>query len=122
MAPIGSLFRLATRQETDGVSASPALAGAKLGLLLISTAVFAVGYFLLLRQAARGRARLGIAATMVLVVILFSPQILWPWYLIWAIPLVAVEDDPWAQLAVLGLCAYELNVLGDAGTFISNLR
>ncbi len=84
--------------------------------------IFGLAYLWLLRQAATTRAHLGIAAVMLLVAVLISPQVLWPWYLIWAIPLVALEDDLVPQLAALGLCLYELNVLGDSGTLLSLLR
>jgi hypothetical protein len=61
-------------------------------------------YALLVRSAARGRARLGLASGLVL---LASPYVT-SWYLIWAVPLAAAEEDVGAQLLSLGLCAYLL--------------
>jgi len=71
-------------------------------LLLI--ALFAVGYAWLLREAWRGRARLGLAAGFVLL----ATTWLVPWYAIWAVPLAAVEEDRVARLLALGLSAYLL--------------
>ena len=58
----------------------------------------------LLREAARGRARLGLAACLVLV----TTPYLAVWYLAWAVPLAAAEDDHRALAACLVLCAYLL--------------
>jgi hypothetical protein len=75
------------------------------GVVLAVTGVaFLVGYAWLLRSAARGRARLGLAAAMLL---LASPYLV-AWYTIWAVPLAAAEEDGTAQLLSLGLCAYLL--------------
>lgn len=63
-----------------------------------------IGYGWLLLQAYRGRPRLGLAALLVLVV---SSWLL-PWYVVWPVVLVAVDDDPAAQLLALCLCAYLL--------------
>ena len=52
----------------------------------------------------RGRARLGLAACLVL---LTTPYLA-VWYLAWAVPLAAVEEDAAATVACLGLCAYLL--------------
>lgn len=61
-------------------------------------------YIWLLRSAAHGRARLGLAAGLILIA---SPYLV-SWYTIWAVPLAAAEEDEAAQLLSLGLCAYLL--------------
>jgi alpha-1,6-mannosyltransferase len=71
---------------------------------LLLVALFAVGYAWLLREAWRGRARLGLAAGFVLL----ATTWLVPWYAIWAVPLAAVEEDRVARLLALGLSAYLL--------------
>ena len=58
----------------------------------------------LAREAVRGRARLGLAAC---VLLLGTPWLV-AWYVAWAVPLAAAEDDGAAQLAALALCAYLL--------------
>jgi len=72
-----------------------------LGLFL---AAFVVAYLWLLRQAWRGRARLGLAACLIL---LASPYLV-PWYAVWALPVAAVEDDPPAQWLAVAISAYLL--------------
>ena len=67
-------------------------------------AVFAVFYVWLLREAWRGRARLGLAACG----LLLATSWLQPWYAVWAVPLAAVEEDTLARLAALALSAYFL--------------
>ena len=75
---------------------------------VIVTVAFALGfagvYLRLLRDAARGHARLALAMVAALVA---TPYIT-PWYLVWAVPLAAAEDDEWAGLATLALGAYLL--------------
>ena len=61
-------------------------------------------YLWLLREARAGRARLGLAAGFLLLV---TPY-LWPWYLIWVVPLAAAEEDRPAQWLALGMSAYLL--------------
>jgi hypothetical protein len=75
-----------------------------LGLALAGV-LFASAYLWLARQAWRGRARLGLAAAL----LLCATPYLVPWYLIWAAPLAAVDDDPPAQWLVVGLSAYLLS-------------
>jgi hypothetical protein len=65
---------------------------------------FAVAYAFLVREALRGRARLGLAACALM---LASPWLV-VWYVVWAVPLAAAEDDRTAQLIALALCAYLL--------------
>jgi hypothetical protein len=66
--------------------------------------LFVVAYAWLLREAWRGRARLGLCAGLLL---LATPW-LTAWYAIWAVPLAAFEEDRTAQLLALGLSAYLL--------------
>jgi alpha-1,6-mannosyltransferase len=75
--------------------------GLALGLAL---AAFVIGFAWLLREANRGRARLGLAACLVLV----TTPYLAVWYLAWAVPLAAADDDPPALVACLVLCLYLL--------------
>lgn len=56
------------------------------------------------RQALRGRARLALGASLLL---LTSPWVL-PWYSTWPVALAAVEDDGLAQVVALGFAAYLL--------------
>lgn len=72
--------------------------------LALFAAAFAVAYAWLARQAWRGRARLGLAAGLLLCA---SPYLV-PWYVVWAVPVAAVEEDPPAQWLALALCAYLL--------------
>jgi hypothetical protein len=89
-------FALPHRLQELGLSR-----GLAVGLL---AAAFLVAYGWLLREAARGRARLGLAAGFLLVAIPYVT----PWYLVWAVPLAAAEDDDAAQLLAIGLGAYLL--------------
>ena len=66
--------------------------------------LFVLAYLWLLREAWRGRARLGLAAGLVLA---SSPWLV-SWYAVWAVPLAAVEEDKAAQLLALALSAYLL--------------
>jgi hypothetical protein len=65
---------------------------------------FAAAYVWLARSAWRGRARLGLAAGLIL---LAAPYLV-SWYTVWAVPLAAAEEDPAAQILALVLCAYLL--------------
>jgi hypothetical protein len=65
-------------------------------------AFFALAYLWLLREAWRGRARLGLTAGL----LLLSTSWLLPWYAVWAVPLAAVEEDRAARWLALGLSAY----------------
>jgi Glycosyltransferase family 87 len=74
-------------------------------LAITATAVaFAGAYVWLLREAARGRARLGLAAGFGL---LATPYLV-PWYAVWAVPLAAAEEDRAARWLAFGLSAYML--------------
>ena len=70
----------------------------------ILAGLFVVAYVWLLREAWRGRARLGLTAGL----LLLSTSWLLPWYAVWAVPLAAVEEDPPARWLALGLSAYLL--------------
>jgi hypothetical protein len=67
-------------------------------------AAFLVAYVWLVREAARGRARLALTFGLAL---LASPYLA-PWYAVWVVPLAAAEEDRLAQLLALGLSAYLL--------------
>jgi hypothetical protein len=70
----------------------------------LAAAGFLAGVAWLAREAGRGRARLGLAACLVLV----TTPYLAVWYLAWAVPLAAAEEDAVATVACLALCAYLL--------------
>lgn len=89
-------FALPSRLEQIGVPEEAAL-----GLL---GAAFALAYLWLLREAWRGRARLGLAAGLLLVAVPY----LAPWYLAWTLPVAAAEDDDAAMWLGLALSAYLL--------------
>jgi hypothetical protein len=72
-------------------------------IALFATA-FAVVYAWLAREAWRGHARLGLATCALL---LAAPYLV-VWYVVWALPLAAAEDDEPAALLSLALCAYLL--------------
>jgi hypothetical protein len=72
--------------------------------LAIVAVAFAAAYALLAREAWRGRARLGLATCAILLALPY----LVVWYLVWALPLAAAEDDEAAGLLSLALCAYLL--------------
>jgi hypothetical protein len=65
---------------------------------------FLGGVVWLAGEARRGRARLGLAACLVLA----TTPYLAVWYLGWAVPLAAAEDDAAARISVLALSAYLL--------------
>jgi hypothetical protein len=67
-------------------------------------AAFVVVYLWLAREAWRGKARLGLAT----VALLLAAPYLVVWYIVWALPLAAAEDDEPAALFSLALCAYLL--------------
>ncbi len=92
----GSHFALPHRLA--GLGLEPPLA------LTIVGVAFAVSYVWLARDAWRGHARLGLTAGLTM---LAAPYVV-SWYTVWAVPLVAAEDDPAAQILVLGLSAYLL--------------
>ena len=76
----------------------------RVAALAAAGAAFAAGYAWLVREALRGRARLGLAAAFLLLTVPY----LAPWYAAWLVPLAAAEDDEPAQWLALGICAYVL--------------
>jgi hypothetical protein len=95
-AALETSYAIPHRLEQLGLPDDMALALAIVGLV--------AGLALLTRDAARGRARLALAACLVLV----TTPYLAVWYLAWAVPLAAAEEDAAATVAVLALCAYLL--------------
>ncbi len=81
--------------------AMPARLGLPAWTLLVA---YAFAYLWLLRTAARGRARLGLAVGLLL---LASPYLI-GWYVIWPLALAAWDDDDAASLLSVALCAYLL--------------
>jgi hypothetical protein len=71
---------------------------------LLLAALFAVAFVWLVREARRGRARLGLAAGLMLIA---TPWLV-PWYAIWIVPLAAIEEDRTARILALVLSAYLL--------------
>ena len=65
---------------------------------------FVGGYAWLARAAWRGRARLALATCF----LLLATPYLAAWYVVWAVPLAAAEDDRLARVLILALCAYLL--------------
>jgi hypothetical protein len=65
---------------------------------------FAVAYAWLLVEAARGRARTALALALFTLAIPYLAA----WYVLWTVPLAAVEDDRVARVLALALCAYLL--------------
>ena len=70
----------------------------------LAVTALALGLAWLGREARRGRARLGLAACLLLA----TTPWLTAWYTIWAVPLAAAEDDRRAQAVALGFCIYLL--------------
>lgn len=95
-AALETSYAIPHRLEQLGVPDGLALALA--GVALIG------GFAWLVREAGRGRARLGLAACLVLV----TTPYLAVWYLAWTVPLAAAEEDSAATIACLALCAYLL--------------
>jgi hypothetical protein len=78
-------------------------AGSTVALAIVGVA-FVAAYARLARGAWRGHARLGLTAGLIL---LAAPYVV-SWYTVWAVPLVAAEEDLAAQVLTLALCAYLL--------------
>jgi hypothetical protein len=74
------------------------------GGIVICAVAFGIAYLWLLRTAARGKARLGLATGLLL---LATPWLI-AWYVIWTLPLAAAEDDTAAQWLGVALSAYLL--------------
>jgi hypothetical protein len=86
--------------------------------MALPAVVAGVVYLLVVRDAWRGRVRLGLAAGLFLV----ATPFLQPWYVLIPVSLAASEEDRPAQLLTLAFCAWGLNYLGDAGTVLGLFR
>ena len=95
-AVLETSYALPSRLEGIGLPAGVALG--------IAIALFVAGFAWLLREASAGRARLGLAACLVLA----TTPYLAVWYLAWAVPLAAADEDRPALIACLALCLYLL--------------
>jgi alpha-1,6-mannosyltransferase len=94
-------------ERTTSVSAARWLTGIGLSedaAVALLIALFGVGYLWLLREAWRGRARLGLCGGLLVV----TASWLVPWYAVWAVPLAAIEEDRTARLLALALSSYLL--------------
>jgi Glycosyltransferase family 87 len=92
----GAKYSIPSRVESLGAPHDVAV-GIFIGL-------FALAYAWLLWEAWRGRARVGLAAGLLLVA---APWLV-PWYAVWAVPLAAIEEDRTARVLALALSAYLL--------------
>jgi hypothetical protein len=106
MGAIGPLADNAARQTSYALPSRLESLGLPHGVALgIALALLAAGLAWLALEAHRGVARLGRAACLVL----STTPYLVVWYLAWAVPLAAPEDDDrTARLAALALTAYLL--------------
>ena len=95
-AALETSYALPHRLEQLGLPDSVALG--------IAAAALLAGLAWLARDGLHGRARLGLAACL----ILLTTPYLAVWYLAWTVPLVAVEEDRTATVICLALCAYLL--------------
>ena len=89
-------YALPHRLSQLGVSESAAIA--------LFAALFVLVYFLLAREAWRGRTRLALAS----IALLACAPYVTPWYLAWVVPLAAVEEDKLARVLALAFTAYLL--------------
>lgn len=105
LGALGPLASNATRETTFAIPHRLEQVGLPEWLALAACATaFGAAYLWLLREAWRGRARLGLAAGLLL---LATPYLV-PWYAVWTVPLAAAEEDRAAQWLALGLSAYML--------------
>jgi Glycosyltransferase family 87 len=95
-AELETSYALPSRLEQAGLPEAAALS--------LAAAALVGGLVLLARAAARGRPVLGRAA----VLVLMTTPYLAVWYLGWALPLAAAEEDRWGRLGCLVFCAYLL--------------
>ena len=95
-AEVGSKFSIPHRLAHLGIPYSLAFGLCIVGLV--------VGYAWLVLEAHRGRARLGLVACLLLLV---TPYLV-AWYVVWALPVAAAEDDRPAQWIAVGLSVYLL--------------
>jgi Glycosyltransferase family 87 len=73
--------------------------------IALFAAAFGLAYLWLLRGAWRGRARLGLAAGLLVLAVPYLAA----WYVVWTLPLAAAEDDEPALLLGVALSAYLLS-------------
>ncbi len=95
-AALETSYALPSRLEQLGIPDRVAFA--------LALAAFVGGFAWLLRESSRGRARLGLAACLVLA----TTPYLAVWYLAWAVPLAAADEDAPALVACVALCLYLL--------------
>jgi Glycosyltransferase family 87 len=101
----GPLARNANRETAWSLPHRVEQLGIPHGVSIALFAVaFALAYAWLVREAWRGRARLGLATCALLLAVPY----LVVWYVVLALPLAAAEDDEPAALLSLALCAYLL--------------
>lgn len=106
---LGSVVPLARNLEKQAVYSIPNRLADVTGMpdgaaSAILAALLVAGLVWLLREAWRGRARLGLSACFLLIA---TPWLV-PWYAVWAVPLAAIEEDRTARFLSLALCAYLL--------------
>lgn len=92
----GARYSLPSRLESLGMPHAAAV-----GLL---AGLFGLAYLWLLREAWRGRARLALAAGLLVAA---APWLV-PWYAVWTVPLAAMEEDRTARVLAVALSAYLL--------------
>jgi hypothetical protein len=92
----GTRFAIPSRLEQLGLPHAAAVT--------VLAVAFALAYAWLLREAWRGRARLGLAAAL----LLLAAPYLAPWYAAWSLPLAAADEDEPAQLLGVALTFYLL--------------
>ncbi len=105
LSALAPLAEHATRETSYAIPARLESAGLPRGLALGAAATaLVVGLAWLARGASRGQARLGLSACLVLV----TTPYLAVWYLAWAVPLAAADEDRVARAGCLALGAYLL--------------
>lgn len=106
---VGAVVPLVENLERQAVYSIPSRFAQVTGLAegaasILFGVLFAAAFVWLLREAWRGRARLGLAAGLLLVT---TPWLV-PWYAVWAVALAAVEEDRTAQALAVAVSAYLL--------------
>jgi hypothetical protein len=105
---------LSGSQQRVSYHSVPATAARGLGVDVdVARAVFAAAYALLVVWLLIWTARGGDwvrASAWAMLGLLCATVYLVPWYVLWALPLVAVSRDRILMLLTLGLCAYQLPV------------
>lgn len=101
-SPVANQLRSVTSLALAGQAHRIGLSASAARDVLI--ALFAVAWLCLAWLAWRGRARIALAASF----LLLATSWLQPWYAVWAVPLAAIEDDQVAGAIALVLCAWFL--------------